>query len=57
MHIRNLRHQAKNEKTKEKRWNMLGQKGRSNARKNNNKTRRNKPEVPGKRRETKKISR
>ena len=36
----------KNDKTKEKRWNMLGQKGKSKARKEDNSTR-NKPESSG----------
>ena len=46
---------GKNDKTKENRWNLLGQKGKSNTRKNNNTTWGNKPENIGERK-IKKIS-
>ena len=48
---------GKNDKTKEKRWNRLGQKRKTYTRKNTNTTRGNKPEKAGERRKIKKISR
>ena len=47
---------GKNDKTKEKSWNILGWKWKSNTRKNNNTTWGNKQESTGERRKIKKIS-
>ena len=48
---------GKNDKTEEKRWNILGQKGKRNTWKNDTTTRGNKPGGNGERRKIKKISR